>query len=170
MSAPTLNQAQFAAHRCVSRKTVTGWKQRGLLVFSDDGKVDVLASDRRLLDHGILLPADLAGNSFADSIVTSLNAEIPCGTWTKSEAERVKENYSALLRQLSYDRESAAVVEIDDVVMAIRQEYSIVRARLAQIGANVAPNLAKLRSPSEIKAAVDAEITAALTELSDLVQ
>ena len=42
MSEPTsLTQAEFARHRKVSKKTVTLWKQKGLLVLLDTGLVDV---------------------------------------------------------------------------------------------------------------------------------
>ena len=40
-----LIQADFARRRGVSRKAVTGWKQKGLLVFSDVGLIDVEASE-----------------------------------------------------------------------------------------------------------------------------
>lgn len=43
-----LSQAEFARHRGVSRKAVTGWKQKDLLVFSDAGLVDVEASEWNL--------------------------------------------------------------------------------------------------------------------------
>ncbi|MHC2089453.1 hypothetical protein [Methylobacterium sp. CM6244] len=43
-----LNQADFARRRGVSRKAVTGWKQKGLLVVSDVGLIDVEASEWNL--------------------------------------------------------------------------------------------------------------------------
>lgn len=43
-----LSQAEFARHRGVSRKAVTGWKQKDLLVFSEAGLVDVEASEWNL--------------------------------------------------------------------------------------------------------------------------
>ncbi|NEU14653.1 hypothetical protein G3T14_21450 [Methylobacterium sp. BTF04] len=43
-----LSQADFARHRGVSRKAVTGWKQKDLLVFSDAGLIDVEASEWNL--------------------------------------------------------------------------------------------------------------------------
>jgi len=42
-----MRQAAFAPYRCVSRKTVTKWKSRGLLVLKGD-LVDVAASDSAL--------------------------------------------------------------------------------------------------------------------------
>ncbi|MCG5247970.1 hypothetical protein [Methylorubrum extorquens] len=43
-----LSQADFARARNVSRKTVTGWKQKGLLVLTEDGKIDVEATEWNL--------------------------------------------------------------------------------------------------------------------------
>lgn len=43
-----LTQAEFARHRGVSRKAVTGWKQKGLLVLTDTGLIDVEGSEWNL--------------------------------------------------------------------------------------------------------------------------
>jgi hypothetical protein len=145
------NQADYARHREVSRKTVTEWKQRGLLRFTADGDVDFDASDQALRDHG-LLDADEA-------------AKLD-GLWSMAEAERIKENYAARIKRMEYERESAAVAEIGDVVAAIVSEFAIVRRRLSRIGVDLAPKLAGMRDASLIKAAIDAEVIAALTELS----
>jgi len=48
-----VTQAEFARHRKVSRKTATVWKQKGLLVLTDEGRVDLGATDERLRAHGI---------------------------------------------------------------------------------------------------------------------
>lgn len=50
MVAYFVNQAAYAKHQKVSRKTVTIWKQRGYLVLNSAGRVNVAASDKRLLD------------------------------------------------------------------------------------------------------------------------
>jgi hypothetical protein len=86
--------------------------------------------------------------------------------WSKAEAERVKENYAAKLRQLEYDRESGLVAEVDDVVMAVASELSLVRNKLLNIGSRVAPRVAVMRSAEEIKAMIDAEVVLALEELT----
>lgn len=41
----SLSQADFARRRGVSKKTVTAWKQKGLLVLDESGRVDVDASE-----------------------------------------------------------------------------------------------------------------------------
>jgi hypothetical protein len=154
----TGNQASFAAFKGVSRQTVTDWKQRGLLVFSDDGKVDFLATDQRLADHGIRQPAniDLTG-------VTSIDGE---PLWSRADAETVKENFSARLKQLEFERESTRVVTIDDAARHIVNEFGIVRQRCRTIGAEIAPRLSGMTSASEIKAAIDDAVVAALADLS----
>lgn len=86
--------------------------------------------------------------------------------WSKAEAERVKENYAAKLRQLEYDRESALVAEIEDVVIAVATELALVRNKLLNIGSRVAPRIAVMNSAEAIKAMIDAEVVLALQELT----
>jgi hypothetical protein len=173
MAAPTLNQSGFAAWRGVSRKTVTGWKHRGLLVLTDDGNVDVEASDAMLLGHGIRLPASAEGNKVSAPIsgetieeaaarIVLNSDEIP----DKVVSEKVKEHYVAQLRRLEYDRESALVAEIEDVVIAVATELALVRNKLLNIGSRVAPRIAVMNSAEAIKAMIDAEVVLALQELT----
>lgn len=173
MEIRTVNQSGFAAWRGVSRKTVTGWKQRGLLVLTDDGSVDIGASDEMLRGHGIVFPPGAEGNK-AKAPVTGetieeaaarivLNSdEIP----DKVVSEKVKEHYVAQLRKLEFDRESALVAEIDDVVIAVATELSLVRNKLLNIGSRVAPRIAVMNSAEAIKAMIDAEVVLALQELT----
>ena len=160
------NQAEFAAHRQVSRKTATRWKQRGLLVFTDDGLVDFAASDKALADHGILLPEVTDRDADIDAAVNAILTIDGAELLPRAEAERIKENFSALLKKLQYERESAAVAEIEDVARVIIGEYAIVRSRLAQVGENVAPKLVALQDAALVKEAIDAEVIAALSDLS----
>ncbi len=72
MASSFVTQAEFSRHRGVSRKTVSVWKSRGLLVLRSDGLVDVAASDKRLSERpfryrgGLTtqLPGNI-GNKFA---------------------------------------------------------------------------------------------------------
>jgi hypothetical protein len=62
MRTPTQNsppafckQSVYARYRGVSRKTVTVWKAKGLLVLNQYGVVDVAATDKLHLGHfGVL--------------------------------------------------------------------------------------------------------------------
>ncbi|MCO5138315.1 MULTISPECIES: hypothetical protein [unclassified Shinella] len=154
----TGNQAAFASYKDVSRQTVTDWKKRGLLVFSNDREVDFFATERRLADHGIRQPAD---NEL--TTVAEIDGE---PLWSRADAETVKENYAARLKQLEFERESACVVTIDDAARHILNEFGIVRQRCRSIGADVAPKLADMTSASEIKALIDEAVVAALADLS----
>ncbi|MBY3175635.1 hypothetical protein HFO27_13440 [Rhizobium leguminosarum] len=153
------NQAAYAAYKGVSRQTVTDWKKTGLLHFVNGGDVDFVATDKRLADQGIRQPVD------ADLTDSSFTADGD-GLWSKADAETVKENYAARLKQLEYDRESSAVVTIDDAATIIAGEFGLVRDRLRQLGAEISPGLADLTSAAEIKAAIDAAVIEALTDLS----
>lgn len=86
--------------------------------------------------------------------------------FSKAEAERIKENYLALLRQLEYDRESGKVAEIADVVQAVVEEYALIRNRVLNIASRVSPRAAVLRSPEEVKALIDEEVALVLEELT----
>lgn len=151
----TGNQAAFAAYKDVSRQTVNDWKKRGLLVFSNDRKVDFLATDRRLAEHGI--------RQVADSEVTEIDG---IELWSRADAETVKENYAARLKQLEFERESACVVTVDEAARYVLDEFGIVRQRCRSIAAEVAPELVDMTSASEIKALIDAAVVQALADLS----
>lgn len=155
---------------------MTVWKQKGLLVLTPDGAVDVAASDQLLLDSGRGPVTEESGN--AEPVVKPKKDETPeqaadrivnvegRAPYSKAEAERIKENYLALLRQIEYDREFAAVVEIDDVIAAVVGEYALVRNKLLNIGSRIAPRAAALRSADEVKALIDGEIAMVLEELT----
>ncbi|GLR49729.1 hypothetical protein GCM10007923_09340 [Shinella yambaruensis] len=56
MTVTYMNQSQYAEYQHVSRKTVTIWKQKGLLVTEASDRVNVAATDARLRGHfGLLL-------------------------------------------------------------------------------------------------------------------
>lgn len=56
MAASQMIQSEYAEYQNVSRKTVTIWKQKGLVVLTVAGLVDVAATDRKLRGHFGVLP------------------------------------------------------------------------------------------------------------------
>jgi hypothetical protein len=174
------SQAAFARHRGVSRNRISVWKRRGLIIYDAEGGVDFEKSDQAIADHGgNLAGLPKTGNAKASVIPNDACADIETleeaaarividegALWSKAEAERVKENYAAKLRQLEYDRESGLVAEIDDVVIAVATELSLVRNKLLNIGSRVAPRIAVMNSAEAIKAMIDAEVVLALQELT----
>lgn len=161
------NQSQYAAHRSVSRKTATVWKQRGLLVLTPSGDVDFEASDQSLREHGLLEP-EVTDPETDEAVAKVLDRMIKSGEalLSKVDAERVKENYAALLKHLEFDRKVGAVAEIEHVVVAVASEFALVRNKLLNIGSRLAPRVAVLKSAEEIKALIDAEVILALEELT----
>lgn len=97
----------------------------------------------------------------AERIVTAGGA-----TMDMAEAERVKENYLALLRQLEYDQKSGAVVPVADVAKAVADEYAKVRTRLLAIPAEQSPRLHRCKTVVEVQTALRSIITEALEELT----
>ncbi|MBY3434833.1 hypothetical protein [Rhizobium laguerreae] len=163
----TGSQAAYARYKGVSKQTVTDWKSIGLVVFDEEGVVDFVATDASLVLHGIRQPVDAEDDaSTLEDMATRMVAADGKELWSKADAEKVKENYAARLKQLEYDKESGIVVAIDDVVVAVASEYAVVRNRLLGIGSKVAPTISVLQSPEEIKAIIDAEVVEALSQLT----
>lgn len=85
--------------------------------------------------------------------------------WSQAEAERVKENYLALLRQLDYDQKARTVVMVADVTRLVGEEYAKVRTRLLAIPSGHAPQLTRITSPAIMQTTLYGLIERALTEL-----
>ena len=85
---------------------------------------------------------------------------------SKAEAERIKDNYIALMRQLEFEREDFRLVPIEDVVEQVIAEYQLVKNKLIGLGARIAPRAAVMRSAEEVKALIDREVHSALEELA----
>lgn len=97
----------------------------------------------------------------AERILTATGA-----TMSLAEAERVKECYLALLRQLEYDTKAGAVIAAADVASAVGAEYAQVRTRLLAIPAERAPQIHRLKTVTEIQDALHDMIVEALEELT----
>jgi len=87
-------------------------------------------------------------------------------TMDQAEAERVKENYLALLRQLEYDTKSGAVVEVSQVAKLFGSACASVRTKLLAIPAEQAPDLHRCKTVAEVQDALAGIITEALEELT----
>lgn len=133
-----VSQAEFARMRDVSKKTVTVWKQQGRLVLTEDGLVDVGASDKSLAERpplnrggavkrngntpangngSTLPPQPLPAGNPAESdddgpLLDASPEEIAAKTnWTHAEAARVKETYLAHLRKQEFEVNAGKLIE-----------------------------------------------------------
>jgi len=188
-----MSQAEFAKRRDVSRKAVTSWKQKGLLVLSEGGLVDVDASEWKLdqrpsvyrggVTHrpirkvegnspqpgnklpppAVVTPPPLE-ESGDDLLVSDFDLDDP--NLSHAEAIRRKENYLGLLRRRDLEISDREWVRTEDVVKQVEQEYATVRERLLIIPGKMSALLVG-QDRAAIEAALRGEITEALHELHD---
>ena len=177
-----MNQSDFAKLHGVSRKTITAWKARGWLVLDGDD-IDVEASNanveryRKTVTRPEKKPA---GNSQGNKKGNKKGNNAECNkqledtpakivermitergvTMSLDEARTMKENFLALLTQLEYDIKYGQVLPYQDMIDAVRKEYSRMRTRLIAIAPEHGPRLRALASAS-----TDAEFVQALQEV-----
>jgi hypothetical protein len=82
------------------------------------------------------------------------------------DAERLKENYVARLRQLEYDCKSGTVSPNADILAAVAAEYAAVRSALLAIPAEQAPRIHRCRTVAEVQDLLAGLITATLEHLT----
>lgn len=88
------------------------------------------------------------------------------GLLSTTDAERLKENYLGLLRQLEYDMKSGAVVPATEVVEAVTKEYAAIRTKLLALPSELAPRLFKLKTLPQVQDVLTKGITEALSMLT----
>ena len=85
---------------------------------------------------------------------------------TRAQAELARDSYMAHIRRLQYDREIGKVVEVDRVAAVVGDALARVRTRLLAIPAERSPQLHRLKSVTELQAALLQAINEALNELA----
>lgn len=172
----TMSQAEFSRLHSVSRKTVTSWKQKGLLVLDEAGKVVVEASNKALADYGV--GVTLGNSEVTEEITEDLSSEMtdeeiaalevyakgnaPLG---HAEAKRVKENYLALLRQLEYETKAGRLVDKDAVSALHAKRWANERKAFEDWPSRITPALAARFGvdPVELRVALEEEMNKHLT-------
>jgi hypothetical protein len=164
----TLSLAAFARLHGVAKPTVTGWKQRDLLVMTVDGKVDVAASHARLASRPAVHRGGVAkvrpGKPAADQFGAA--GDTPQDAWSMHEAKRREMVAAAKLRELELAREAGLVVPKADVVGVVRAEYGIVRAGFLGLASKLAHRLAAATTPEACGTIVDTEVRFILEALT----
>jgi hypothetical protein len=175
-----MSQTAYARHRGVSRKTVTVWKQQGILVLGADGQVDVAATDAVLAvrpdryrggatSGSPVTPGNKHGNKAAtqvtgDGLAADDEQPDPDGLMTLPQAQRAKETYLALQRKAEFEEQQGRLVSVETVGKYVEAEYGLVRDRLVVIPGKVADKCTG-KPREEIEAIIMAEINEALNEL-----
>lgn len=166
-----VRQAEYARYRGVRRKTVTAWKQKGVLVLDENGLVLVEESDRELARHGLggsSAPAGTpkvtdGGNDPSDDPDGSEdegndgegNAEdreltdeelalrMALGGFVDiAEAKRIKEVYRGLLNKLEYERKAGSLVPKSQVISLFQKRWGTERKAWEDWPSKAAPGLA----------------------------
>ena len=133
-----LSQAEFARHRGVSKKAVTVWKQKGLLVLGEDGRVNVDETEWKLDDRPSRYRGGVthrpvravSGNSSAAPRPAKVTPPRPASARPAdtddeqesdvdfsapdlklAEAVRRKENYLGLQRKQEFEKNEGALVD-----------------------------------------------------------
>jgi hypothetical protein len=180
-----LTQREFAEKDGCAHTTVQNGVRRGSVTTFSDGSIDpALAGtpwrpgNRRNLKGG-KVPARKAKLAAESATPQNLPApgETPAqaaeriirtvgATMTQLEAERVKENYTALLKQLDYDVKSGRVILSERVAIRVAAEFANVRTKLLAIPSERAPALHRLKTVEEVRDLLDSAIGEALDEMT----
>jgi phage terminase Nu1 subunit (DNA packaging protein) len=161
-----VKQVEYAQLRGVDRSTVTLWKRQGYLVLTEDGRVDVKASDRKLAARPVSYRGGITnrakGEAGAAAPVISEEEQL-----SLAEAQRVKEEFLARRAKLAYERESGRLFEIEPAAAMIASEFANIRNAALGLGTSLAPQLILCKTAAEMKAIVDDGVTQLLTDLSN---
>lgn len=157
----TATRAEFARQRGVNRSTVTRWIERGQVVLTDDGQIDVAASE-----------AMLAGTSGARPDVAARHAvgraggqaavppQVPAGGDADrignsyQTARAVREKYAALRARAEYEQMLGNLLARDDVELAMKSIGAAVRAALDVLPDQTAPLVAPITDLHEVHALI----------------
>lgn len=172
-----ITQAEFARRDGCSPVLVGKAVRRGVLPKLPDGTID----------PALVGTGWRPGNRQAIAARTSVSAEEVVGVargvdWATlraaerrvkegellsiPEAEVLKENYLARLRQLEYEQKAGALVPSDMVTKLVGSEYAKVRTRLMAIPSERAPMLHQCKTVPELQDALTSAIIEALEELA----
>lgn len=159
----------------ISHVAIAKAKKTGRLPTLPDGSIDrdaLLAWDKqRSPPRGgnratVTAPPAALPDETPAQAVSRIIAETGVPTHERAEAERIRENYNALLRQLEYDTKSGVVVVASEVAALVGAEYAQLRTKLLAIPSERAPQLHRLKTVTEVQDALLAVIIEALEALT----
>ena len=161
-----VKQVEYAQLRGVDRSTVTLWKRQGYLVLTEDGRVDVQASDRKLARRPVSYRGGITSRAkgTTEAAVLAIDVEEQLSL---AEAQRVKEEFLARRAKLAYERDAGRLFEIEPAAAMIASEFANIRDACLGLGTLLAPKLILCRTAAEMKACVDDAVSQLLTDHSN---
>ena len=160
-----ISVVEFAKRENCTRQAIYNAINDGFLKKQPNGKMDpaLVGTGWRGKNRNVEL-ASILPDEAAEAAAERLIRASPL--MSVADAEKMKENYLALLRKLEYDEKSGNVVKIEDVAAEIGRALAVVRTRLLAIPAEAAPKLHRMKTAREVQDALQEIITRILQELS----
>lgn len=179
----TMSQAEFSRlHKC-SRTTVTKWKNKGLLVLDEAGRVLVDESNQSLAANGFGVNRASPEVTEPETPEPDVSPEDSSTEMTDEEfarhrvyaegdaphefveARRVKENYLALLRQLEYETKAGRLVDKEAVAALHSKRWANERKAFEDWPSRITPGLAARFGVDavELRVALEEEMNKHLT-------
>lgn len=170
--------AQFAKAHNVTKAAVTKWRKAGYLTMTDDGRVDVGASNAKLAQRaavnrrgqptkGPFTPdttgAPKSGDGSKAAAPLDQRADPPpTGEWSLAEAQRLERVAIAQLRRIEADRAAGKVAPVEEMEREWTAAFAGVRAGVLAASSRIAQRLPHL-SLEDIST-IDDELRVVLTE------
>lgn len=170
-----ITKSEFARRDGCSPVLVGKAVRRGHLPLLPDGKIDAALvgtgwrqGNRHTDARPPPSPEEVARSRGVDmgTIQAAQKLMEEGGVLSIPDAERMKENYLARLRQLEYEQKAGALVPADMVTKLVGAEYAKVRTRLMAIPSERSPALHRCATILELQDALMGAIVEALQELS----
>jgi hypothetical protein len=147
----TLNQTQFAKHLGVDRSRVTQLKQAGRLVFAENGRVDVEASEIKIKetadpnrDDVVARHAQARGKDTQAGEIGQIDIEQAStikALKPKKEPKPHDPNHKSLQAELEYKKTIGELVSLEDMKAAVADMVTTFRQELENMPHRLAPDL-----------------------------
>lgn len=156
----TMSLSAFARKRGVSRVTARKWRDRGLVLIDDNGRVRVAASDALLDGRPEVYRGGRIGGNPPKGAPGTSNGSNGHGEHDMSIAQAInmKENYLALMQQLRYEKATGRLVELEAVTAAVARRFVVVKNQMMGLGSKVAPQVCATSDPAEKLRIINAEL------------
>lgn len=164
----TVTLSEFAKLRDVHKSTVTRYKQTGRLVFTDDGLVDVEASNQKIADTADPNRDDVVQRHKKNKGIEPEGEETGGGAYQEARAK--KEKYHALQAKADYEKSIGLLVERAEVDKAWVDVAVIMRSALERIPDTLAADLASENDPTRINAILVDQIELILKQAADQIK
>lgn len=167
----TVTLSEFAKLRGVHKSTVTRYKQTGRLVFTDDGLVDVEASNQKIADTADPNRDDVVRRHKKNKETKETKTgdeEVSGGAYQEARAK--KEKYHALQAKADYEKSIGLLVERAEVDKAWVDVAVIMRSFLERIPDTLAADLASESDTNRISAILIDQIELVLKQAADQIK